>query len=174
MWNKSKKNPKKPTRDNSGAIHILFVCTGNTCRSPMAEALAKKIYTEAGLDVITYSAGTSASSRHMASSQAITVMKDEEGLDIKQHKSLPISKELIVKSNLVLTMTHAHKDTVVKKYPQYANKIYTLGEYAGVGEEVPDPFGGDIDCYILCAKTIKELLLLSLSNVIKTWDTIGL
>lgn len=132
-------------------MNILFVCTGNTCRSPMAAAIMAKKAEERGIDVRIESAGIFANEGENASSEAIIVMM-EYGIDLTGHHAQSINEELIEKSDLILTMTPAHKmifDNVAGK------KTYTLSEYAGIEGDIEDPFGGDVEDYQIAAKQIE-------------------
>ena len=131
-------------------MNILFVCTGNTCRSPMAAALMNKIAIEEDLDVRIESAGLFAEEGAPASNEAIVVMKKYD-VDLLQHHAQQINSELIEKSDLILTMTEGQKmlfgDTA-------RDKTLTLCEYAGIKGDIEDPFGGDVEEYEETAKAI--------------------
>ncbi|MCL2204495.1 MAG: low molecular weight protein arginine phosphatase [Defluviitaleaceae bacterium] len=136
---------------------ILFVCTGNTCRSPMAAVLAIKMLAEAGIDCAVQSAGVSASPECGASTHAIRVM-DEEGCDLLSHRSQRVTDALLAEAKLVLTMTKGHRSAVLFSCPGVGDKVFTLYEYAGYGRDIGDPFGGDYNIYRACATQIKDLL----------------
>ncbi len=108
---------------------ILFVCTGNTCRSPMAEHLLKEKLRKMKIDDIEVeSAGLSAFFPQKASKNAILVM-NELGIDISSHVSRLINEEMIKESNLILTMERYRKEVITKMYPVVMDKVFTLKEY---------------------------------------------
>ncbi|MCS1352308.1 low molecular weight protein arginine phosphatase [Mechercharimyces sp. CAU 1602] len=115
--------------------NILFVCTGNTCRSPMAEVLLKEKARKKGLHLTVHSAGVAAVSDLSMSEHAQIVLR-EKGLDGSGHRSQTVTTELIQAADLVLTMTMTHKEILVRSYPQYLDKIYTLREYVQRDKQV--------------------------------------
>ncbi len=137
------------------SVNILFVCTGNTCRSPMAAALFNKIAIEKNLDVKIESAGIFAVSGEGASAEAIIAMKKYD-IDLLGHHSQVINTELLKKSDLVLTMTATHKMLIE---PSCAGRVYTLCELAGVDGDIKDPYGGNAEEYEECAEDIYNALL---------------
>ena len=141
------------------AIKIVFVCTGNTCRSPMAEVMAAQIFAEAGLAVDVSSAGVSAFDGQPASRHAVSVMKDG-GLCLLSHKAATVSGDMLEAAGLVLTMTGSHRAVLLSDYPAAAGKIFTLAGYVGDDANVADPFGGSVDEYRGCAAQIRKLLML--------------
>src|SRR5690625_2218399 len=142
-------------------MNILFICTGNTCRSPMAEALLQNKSTRFRVK----SAGIFANPQDLANPKTLTVLK-EKGISF-QHQSQPVTVELLQWANLVLTMTSSHKDQLLLQYEQYGEKIHTLKQYVsqfghlneknGSDIDVPDPFGGSIENY---RQTCEELNIL--------------
>lgn len=141
---------------------ILFVCTGNTCRSSMAEAIFRDLIKEIGEDGNTkiLSAGTWAVVGQKASKNAIEVLKEMK-IDLDNHISRPLTKEMVEEADLVLTMTRSHKEQILQLLPSAKEKVYTLKEFYNEDNndwDICDPYGQDMEVYKKCAYEIEEAL----------------
>src|SRR6266542_7095791 len=127
--------------------HVLFVCTGNICRSPLAASLLERALKERGIEVTVTSAGTGAWDGAPASEGAYLVGL-ERGLDLSGHRARLLTRELVERADLILTMARHHRARVDELGGE--GRVFVLGEYAGQegnDAEVSDPFGGDLDVY---------------------------
>ena len=139
-------------------MNILFVCTGNTCRSPMAEGILREIAKEKGLEVNISSAGIAALDGSDAAENAVIAM-EKIGIDIKNHKSTILHRELIMNSDLILTMSKNHKDIILSNFPKSKDKVFTLTEYATEEDgDILDPFGGSLEIYEKTRDEIYKLI----------------
>lgn len=144
---------------------ILFICTGNTCRSPLARVLAEEALSGAGLTGWPIrSAGLSAFPGMPASEEARAVAR-EAGLDLSSHSASPLSEELLAEAGLVLVMTEGHKRALTAAAPAYADKIHTLKEFVGREGDVSDPFGRGAAYYRKTADELHELICLLVEKI---------
>ncbi len=133
--------------DVKTAKTILFVCTGNTCRSPIAEG----IFNMSHKNGVAASAGIMASGGGAELNAQISAM--EKGADIKSHCSRQLTLEMIENSDITVVMTKTQKNSLPEGF-----NIKTLAELAGLDGDVDDPYGGDIDVYRCCAEQIKTMI----------------
>ena len=141
-------------------INIMFVCTGNICRSAMAEKLLKKKLQDLGMSqkVEAYSCGTYAEADDTPTYEATTVMMKKYGIDMTSHRATPIRDSKIYDMDLILCMTNSHKNTLKLVCPDLVDRIFLLREYAGLDGEISDPYGGTIKVYEECINDIEKCL----------------
>ena len=128
--------------------NILFVCTGNSCRSPMAEGIMKKMIEEDHSFHI-YSAGISAFDGMQATKEAVMVAA-ANGIDISGHRALMLTKEMVKESDYIFVMEQMHKQTIIQKVKTSAKRVFLLNEFSGSYEgqvNIPDPIGRGMDFY---------------------------
>lgn len=133
-----------------GNYKVLFVCTGNTCRSPMAEGSLRVLLQGRGIETIdVLSAGTAAAPGCPATTYAVEAVKTWDG-DISGHRSRPIMREMIEEADLILVMTPTHYRDVVTISPEAREKTFLLKRFPESGDDgegVADPIGGSLDQY---------------------------
>lgn len=144
-------------------MNILFVCTGNTCRSPMAEGLLKKIVLshddEEAEQLSISSGGMNAADGAPVNEKAVEALKDYD-IDISSYRAKSVDAQTIADADIILTMTEAHKETLLYLFGGAAEeKTYTLLEYIGSEGDIVDPYGQSEQVYKQCAKKIYNALL---------------
>jgi len=137
-----------------GKKSLLFVCTGNTCRSPLAKVLTEAALSAAGVHEWEVDSAGLAAYPGMAASAEASAVAREAGLDLTLHRAKLLSAELLEKAELVLVMTAGHKAALLAGATGNAGKLYTVKEYVATAGDVADPFGGSLACY---HQTVQEL-----------------
>jgi len=141
---------------------ILFVCSGNTCRSPMSEAIARKVLMDkfgvdaAGLEkrgIEVASAGAMAVNGNRATPAAVEAVKSL-GADLSKHRSRPLTVELINQADVVYTMGRGHTRAVLSLVPSATEKVKSLDP----ARDIEDPIGGDVELYVSLAGVLKKLI----------------
>lgn len=138
---------------------VLFVCTGNICRSPIAEVLLRHRLEQEGItDWEVASAGTWTIDGRPASHYAIQLMT-EQGLDLSPHRSQAVSRRLVEQADLVLVMTHSHAEALRLEFPDQVAKIHLLSEVKGGHRyDIKDPYGGSLAEYQDCVRELTTLI----------------
>ncbi len=135
-------------------MNVLFVCTGNTCRSPMAEGLLRKKAADENASMLVLSAGIHAFPGMPVSREAAEAVSAI--VDIKKHKARSISDEFMAAADVVVVMTESHKTKLQQLYPLHEDKVITFLEMAGKEGDVADPYGSPQSVYNECAKALQE------------------
>ena len=138
--------------------HVLFVCTANICRSPVAEGYFRQKAQSLGLtDMVTSSAGTWAERVRPASRYSVEVLA-EKGIDIKAHRARMIDRAMLAEADLVLTMESGHAEALRVEFGDQASKIYLLSQMVGPTYDISDPYGGPRHEYEIMIRDVTKLI----------------
>jgi len=140
-------------------MKLMFICTGNICRSAMAHIMLEHRAKEENKDIQVYSCGVFAQNGDRPTEEAISVLATEYGVDLKNHRATNIGNSEIEKMDVILCATTSHKNNVLNRYPDLEGKVFTMKEYAEYPEknlDINDPWGCSYETYKRCAKEIAE------------------
>ena len=139
-------------------MNILFVCTGNTCRSAMCEAYFNSLCKAHGCATLAAaSAGTDAWEGEYASPMSVSALAQYD-TEIAKHRARRLTKEMLEETDLVIAMTESHRQRVLRLNPMLSMRTRLLGEFGKDGKDIRDPFGGGAEIYSLCFEHMKEPL----------------
>lgn len=140
-------------------MKIMFICTGNICRSAMAHKMLEKRAKEENKNIEVYSCGVYAENGDVPTYEGVEVMR-EYGIDLSKHRATHIRNSNIKEIDVILCATNSHKNNVIEMYPELKEKVLTMKEYAGYkGElDIKDPWGYGIETYRMCASEIEDCI----------------
>ncbi|NTU63877.1 MAG: low molecular weight protein arginine phosphatase [Chloroflexi bacterium] len=145
--------------DQTAPHVVLFICTANQCRSPMAEALLKSLAAQRGESDRwqVQSAGTWAEPGRPATQLSQAVMQ-RRGIDLAKHRSRRLDAQVLTEASIVLVMTRHHQEAIQVEFPEVQSKVYLLSQLVDRTFDIEDPYGGSLDDYELCATSLQDIL----------------
>lgn len=145
---------------------VLFICTGNICRSPMAVWLLQDLVSTSDDEWIIESAGTMALEGYRASKNSLVAMENR-GIEVTKHISRQITTQILIAFDLILVMERNHKEGLYSAFPEHADRIIMLSELIGRQYDIVDPFGGPLADYINTADEIERILVDGFNRILE-------
>jgi protein-tyrosine-phosphatase len=138
---------------------VLFVCTANICRSPIASALfqARLDQKGEGQGWRVESAGTWALEEEPAAEKSVMLL-GERGLDLRTHRSRSVTRELLRRFDLILTMERGHKEALQAEFPEVAPRTFLITEMVGENQDIKDPMGGSLADFTYTINELEDIL----------------
>lgn len=162
---------RPPSYQRHDHVNVVFVCTGNTCRSPLAEAIARRSAQQRGINATFASAGTGAALGSPANDAAILVGLERD-VDLSRHRSRPLLPAAVTRDTVVLAMASGHVPGIRALVPDA--RVYLLDEYGSHGasmRSIADPYGGDLADYRIAADTIETMLDAAFARLVSEQTT---
>lgn len=162
---------RESTMERLASYWVVLICTGNTCRSPMAEGFLRKRLAERigcgesdleSRGILVTSAGISAAIGSPASPEAVQLMQ-KKGIDMSRHESQQLTEQLVRHADLMITMTRGHRQVILNQWPDAAQRVVPL---LPNGRDVPDPIGSPYEAYLACAEQIEQGLDVFVEQII--------
>lgn len=151
---------------NKAEPEVIFICTGNTGRSPMAEALAKQLVQKNNWNIDVESRGVNVDPKEITPEKGTETLLKQRGIDISDHRAQSLTEQDITKADYLLTMTESHKEKVLKRFPQSAGKVFTLAEFAkNENKDLDDPWEKPMPAYQKVADQLDTYLPLALEKI---------
>lgn len=144
-------------------VNLLFVCTGNTCRSPMAEGLFRKAAQEKGYEVS--SAGVAAYGGSPASQETIGILA-EKGVSLEDFGSRLVSEEILAEASHVFCLTQGHQDVLKEHFPEFEKKFYLVTEFVEIGGQVGRDISDPIGCGRSAYEEVSQQLEVSITGIL--------
>ncbi|MBI3321415.1 MAG: low molecular weight protein arginine phosphatase [Candidatus Omnitrophica bacterium] len=145
-----------------GAKRIVFVCTGNSCRSVMAQSLLRHLLSRAGIGTISVESAGAFAIEGMSPTRETQRVLQDIGLDCSGHRARSLTPELIQQAELILVMEPFHRDEVLRRFPSAHGKVHLLKMYGRPPSDIdsragiPDPIGKPLEVYEVCFTEIRE------------------
>jgi protein-tyrosine-phosphatase len=146
---------------------VLFICTGNMCRSPLAEAKFKAIMHEYGLSGWKVASAGTWVPNHLKADERIIRWALDEHLDLRDHNTQRVTGKLLSEYNLIVVMTNGHKEAILANYPGFDGNVMGLSQLTGPFYDIPDPVTLPDDEFKEIAKEIVDLVEKGFNEIIK-------